>query len=275
VNTVISIVIPAYNEESGIASVIKQIQQLPLAIEIVVVDDGSTDHTASVARKAGAIVVRRPSNIGYGKSIKDGIHRASNDTVVITDADATYPVDQIPVLLRRYDEGYDMVIGARQGVNYWSSPMKSLFRILLKALVEFTAGRKIPDINSGLRVFSKKTALHYESALCDTFSFTTTITLIYCLTKHTIFYSPIQYHKRIGASKVRIFRDSLRTFQYIIECIVLFNPIKLFVLLAATCVIIGLVSYVVLDWWGIFVGILFAIVTFSLGLLAHVLARRS
>jgi polyisoprenyl-phosphate glycosyltransferase len=265
----VSIIIPAYNEQDAISSVIERIKKLPIDAEILVVDDGSTDKTMESAQQAGAIVFRRPGNIGYGKSIKDGLRHCKHDTVVITDADGTYPIESIPTLLEKYTEGYDMVVGARKGAHYWSSPLKSAFRILLQILVEFVTGKKIPDINSGLRVFSKKTAQQYEHELCDTFSFTTTITLVYFLTKHTILYLPISYEKRIGKSKVRHIKDGLRTLQYVIECIARFNPIKLFVLLSIFVTIIGAFSTIVVGWIGIFIGICTAFIVFSIGAMSE------
>lgn len=265
----ISIIIPAYNEANAIADVIKRIQAVDKSYEIIVVNDGSTDETADVASALGVTVVSRPGNIGYGKSIKDGLHAASYDTIVISDADGTYPIEDIPKLVQAYNKGYDMVVGARQGVHYWSSICKGLFRFLLRILVEFVAGKHIPDINSGFRIFSKNIALQYEKDLCDTFSFTTTITLIYFLTKRTILYIPISYDKRIGASKVRHFRDSLRTLQYITECIARFNPLKLYVLLSACTICIGCISIIFMGPAGFFISVYASIIVFSLGLLTY------
>ena len=123
-----------------------------------------------------------------------------------------------------------MVVGARTGKYYRESIMKSLLRIILKFLVEFTAGRSIPDINSGLRVFSKKTITNYLQHLCNTFSFTTSLTLAYMMTGKFVEYIPIEYGKRMGVSKVRLFRESLRTLQYITQSIIYYNPLKLFIL---------------------------------------------
>ena len=160
-----SIVIPAYNEEETIAETVQACQrELPKTgqpYEILVVDDGSSDKTAEIAEAAGARVIRHLNNLGYGRSLKDGIRAATYDTIVITDADGTYPIDQIPSLVQIYREGFNMVVGARQGKNYSESIKKGALRFILKHLVEFTAGRKIPDINSGLRIFSRREAVPY------------------------------------------------------------------------------------------------------------------
>lgn len=244
----ISIVIPAYCEEDAIEKTIHQIQIVCqenhiLNPEIIIVDDGSTDLTAQIARKCGANVIHHPHNIGYGRSLKDGILKAQYDTIVITDADLTYPFDQLPQLLAEYQKGFDMVVGARTGKYYRESLLKAPLRKILKFIVEFSAGRKIPDINSGFRVFSKKTIQPFFPHLCETFSFTTSATLAYSMKGKFIKYIDIPYHKRMGKSKVRLFKDSLRTFQYVLQAINYYNPLKLFLLFVVMCIIIAFISF--------------------------------
>lgn len=238
----ISIVIPAFNERETIgatidefASVLDENKIAPF--EIVVVDDGSDDGTGDVARKHGAKVIRHPHKAGYGRSLKDGILAARFDVVMITDADATYPAEALPDLVARFNEGFDMVVGARTGAHYRQSLIKMPLRYLLKLLVEYTAGRSIPDINSGLRVFHRTAAISYFAHLCDTFSFTTSITLSYMMTGRYVAYIPIGYNKRVGRSKVRLFSDSLKTFQYILEAAIYYNPLKIFLL--ASLLVLG------------------------------------
>jgi glycosyltransferase involved in cell wall biosynthesis len=245
----ISIVIPAYNEENAITETVRKCREVLSALvgdagEVVVVDDCSSDRTADLAEKAGAIVVRHPANAGYGRSLKDGIRAAKNDTIVITDADGTYPLESIPAIYTEYKKGFDMVVGARQGTNYDESFKKKILRIILKRLVEYTSGRRIDDINSGLRIFSKNTISQYFDTLCDTFSFTTSATLAYMMTNRFVAYIPIRYHKRVGKTKVRLFRDTLRTLQYIVEAILFYNPLKIFLLLCWMILLFGAVNVV-------------------------------
>lgn len=111
-----SIIIPAFNESESIADTITEIQRLQLNLEIIVVDDGSTDNTGTIAKNFGVHVITNPANKGYGASLKKGIKHASSETIVITDADGTYPIDMIPLLLEEFNAGnYDMVVGARTG----------------------------------------------------------------------------------------------------------------------------------------------------------------
>lgn len=276
----ISIIIPAFNEERAIQQTIMSCFKILKEIgneysEVIVIDDGSTDNTYKFSKIADTIVFKHPHNIGYGRSLKDGIYAAKNDTIFITDADGTYPVNKIPDLLVKYEEGYDMVVGARTGKHYKESFMKMLYRKLLKFLVEFTSGRKIADINSGFRVFSKNTILPYFPTLCDTFSFTTSLTLAYMMTGKFVAYTPIPYEKRVGKTKVKLFKDSLRTLQFIVEAILFYNPIKIFivfsVLLLSISVFFLVVAFFSLLKIAYILGIaciIAAILIFSMGLLA-------
>lgn len=281
----ISIVIPVYNEESVILETIQRCKAILSEIgnensEIIIVDDCSKDNSYQIALNAGAVVVRHPHNSGYGRSLKDGIRIAKNDTIVITDADGTYPIERIPDLYIKYKEGFDMVVGARQGKNYDESFKKKGLRLILKSLVEYTSGRKIDDINSGLRIFSKSTILDYFDTLCDTFSFTTSITLAYMMTGRFVAYIPISYHKRVGKSKVKLFKDTLRTLQYIVEAILYYNPLKIFLLFSIMIFLLGIVSLgvgLVFQFKSAFylaVGaVILSIVFFGMGLIAVLLKQ--
>lgn len=237
----ISVVIPAYNEEHAIDATLAQVRQALAGtdFELIVVDDGSTDSTGERAAAAGARVITHPHNLGYGLSIKDGIRAAEFDTIAITDADGTYPTDELPKLLQEFGRGFDMVVGARTGDHYRESALKAPLRALLKWLVEFTTGRTIPDVNSGLRVFSRSEAIPYFDHLGNTFSFTTSITLAYMMTSKFVKYVPVPYRPRIGQTKVRLFRDSLRTLQYIVQAILYYNPLKMFLLICVGLSIVG------------------------------------
>jgi glycosyltransferase involved in cell wall biosynthesis len=197
----------------------------------LVVDDGSTDRTAEMAVAAGVRVIRHPINSGYGRALITGLEAARYDTVAITDADGTYPIELLPQLLSFYDLGFQMAVAARQGRHYDSSLRKKMLRLFFRVLAEFTCGRKIPDINSGFRVFYRRPVLVWRSAVSSGFSFTTTITFLFMLNNLMVGYLPVKYHKRVGKSKVRLVRDSLRSLQIIFTAIAQFNPLKLYILL--------------------------------------------
>lgn len=278
----ISIVLPAYNEGQAIGRTLEDIARVTALPEheVIVVDDGSSDRTGEIATAAGARVIRHPDNAGYGRSLKDGIAAARHDTIVILDADGTYPVADIPRLLAEFDRGFDLVVGARSGVHYRGAWFKAPLRAVLTFLVEFTAGRRVADVNSGLRVFRRATVMPYFPQLCDTFSFTTSMTLAYLLTGRFVAHVTVGYDERVGTTKVRLLRDALRTLQYIVQGIVYYNPVKMFLLLAVACIVVVLAASALMAMTHAPVavglaagGVLAALVIFSLGLLADLLRQ--
>ena len=153
-------------------------------------------------------------------------------------------------------------------------------RLILRFLVEWTTGRRIPDINSGFRVFSRSSSMRYFGQLCDTFSFTTSLTLAYMMTSRYVAYSPITYDERIGNSKVRLWRDSFRTLQFIVQSILYYNPLKIFLLMSLICTVIAAISLVLGIVFHLTTGFMMAtgallvsILVFSLGLLADLLRQ--
>ncbi|MBI3506455.1 MAG: glycosyltransferase family 2 protein [Proteobacteria bacterium] len=243
----ITVVVPAFNEQDAIVDTIAQIRAMFATAgwadgEIVVVDDGSADATAERATSAGVRVIRHPMNAGYGRSLKDGIRAARHPIVAITDADGTYPIGRIPDLVAKLEQGFDMAVGARQGAAYRESAVKHPLRLLLRGLVEFTAGQRIPDPNSGLRVFRRDDIVPLFAQLSNAFSFTTSSTLAYMLTGRFVAYLPIDYATRVGTTKVRLLRDSLRTLQYILQAIVFYNPLKLFLALGGSMLLVSAAS---------------------------------
>ena len=237
----ISVIIPAYNEEKAISLTIKEIIKVMKdnnifeGSEIIVVNDGSTDGTRKKALENGVIVIDNPQNMGYGYSLKKGIRYANNETIVITDADLTYPFSSIPKMLKEKEKGFDLIVGARTGKYYKESIQKNILRKILKKFVEFVSGKKIKDINSGLRIFDKSTIMKFFSKLCNTFSFTTSQTLAYLMNDLSVKYIDIKYNKREGKSKVRLLKDSLKSMRYILEAGIYYNPLKIFSFLMKEC----------------------------------------
>ena len=241
-----SVVIPAMNEADGVGQVVRQIAATMdgtgQPYEIIVVDDGSTDETGERAREAGATVLRHPQNQGYGAGLKSGIARAQFDRIIITDADGTYPIDRIPDLMAEADR-FDMVVGARQGKYYRESLFKEPARMIFGALCSWVTGTPVPDVNSGLRVFRTSLARQYFHVISQGFSFTTTITLAALSNGYFVKYVPIDYHQRVGKSKVKLLRDIPRTTQIILQAVVYYNPIKLFLAFALLSLALALLFW--------------------------------
>jgi glycosyltransferase involved in cell wall biosynthesis len=231
----VTCVVPAFNEEDGIEGVVDRLAELELdvPVELLVVDDGSTDGTLRVleslrARHPGLRVIRHHANKGYGAALKTGFAGAKHDVVVITDADGTYPVERIAELLGRIDDGAEMAVGARTGADVNVPLVRRPAKWLLRMLASYLAGTKIPDLNSGLRAMRRELVLRYRPIIPNGFSFTTTITLAALTNDHRVDWVSIDYRKRSGSSKIRPIRDTLGFAALIVRTVLYFNPLKIF-----------------------------------------------
>jgi glycosyltransferase involved in cell wall biosynthesis len=239
----VSVVVPAFNESQSVVRTIHSVQDLfaksGIEGEIVLVDDGSTDDTAVLAQSAGAMVVSHPGNLGYGAALKTGIARASFDVVVIIDADGTYPIDMIPVLLSRMEEtGADMVVGARTGIDVAVPAIRKPFKWIVRRLAQYIVERPIPDLNSGLRIFKKEMAFRYYRLYPNGFSFTSTITVASMCDGFSVEYVPINYYHRAGKSKI-VPGDFFAFVMLVLRLSVLFKPLRVFVPVAVFCFSVG------------------------------------
>lgn len=229
-NNGFTIVIPAYNEAVSIETIIDDIKKLPGDYEIIIVDDGSTDGTFELIEKTGVRVLRHLQNKGYGASLKTGIKNAQYDTIVITDADATYPNERILELVKIFEDGdFDMVVGARVGKNVQIPLIRKPAKWFVNKLANYLTGIKIPDLNSGLRVMRKDVVEKFINILSDGFSFTATITLAMLTNNYNVKYIPINYFKREGKSKIRPIYDTLNFIQLVVRTVLFFDPLKIFV----------------------------------------------
>lgn len=231
-----SIVVPAFNEEGGIEGVVRRLVALEIGggpIEILVVNDGSTDRTGELLRalsdEFGSLrVIEKPRNEGYGAALLTGFAAAKHEIVVITDADGTYPEDRIAELVAIVAEGADMAIGSRTGSDVHIPLIRRPAKAFLRKLASFLAEYPIPDLNSGLRAFRREFVLRYRGILPKGFSFTTTITLAALTNHHQIEYVAIDYAARKGRSKIRPIRDTLGFLALIVKTVLYFNPLRIF-----------------------------------------------
>lgn len=240
----VSIIIPAYNEEQSIGETLDQVKgamdQSGFAHEIIVVDDGSTDGTARIAKESGVKLLQHPSNLGYGASLKAGIRRARYAVIAITDADGSYPSWKIPALLESIDE-CDMVVGARVGGRVSIPLIRRPAKWLLTRLANYLVGKEIPDLNSGLRVFKKEIALAFFRVLPSGFSFTATITLALLANDYEVKFVPIDYYPRVGRSKIRPVQDTLNFLSLIVRTVMYYSPLKVFMPLSLLFLLAGLI----------------------------------
>lgn len=242
----VSVVIPAFNEGAHVARQIQDVERIMLEagwkFEIIVVDDGSADGTAEAAAATGARVLRRSRNRGYGAALKLGIRESSYDWILITDADGTYPVEAIPGILAA-GAGNAMVVGARTGETVRIPLVRRPAKSFLRWLASYLAGQRLPDINSGLRLMRKDLVQQYEHLLPSGFSFTTTITLAAACNDHSVRYVPINYHARLGESKIRS-RHAYDFLLLILRTVVFFNPLKVFIPLGAMLAGAGIAKFI-------------------------------
>ncbi len=251
----LSIIIPAYNEKNSIIPTIEQVIKImnssKINYELIVVNDGSTDGTKELlenfqkqSKNKKVTLCNHNPNKGYGASLKTGIKKAVFNNICITDADQTYPNDQIPVMFKIYTEKQlDMIVGKRNFKNLptITKPAKWFISSLANFLIDY----KIPDINSGLRIFKKDLSMKYFPIICDGFSFTTTITLAMISNHFSVEYFPIEYFIREGKSKIKPVRDTLNFIQLIIRTILYFNPLKIFLPVSFVIFLTSVVFYIV------------------------------
>jgi len=250
----LSVVIPAYNEERGIGPVVKDLiatmAQSGLKHEIIVVDDGSDDATFQILSDFtdSVKVLRSSTNRGYGAALKTGIRAAKFDRVCITDADGTYPNGRIPELAEIFSEmKCEMLVGARTGDKVEIPLMRKPAKWVIGKLANFVVGSRIPDINSGMRIFNRVMALRMFPILPDGFSLTTTITLGMIVNGLRVEYEPIDYRTRVGRSKIQPIRDTLNFIQLILRMALYFAPLKVFVPLSVSLFILG-IAWAFFSW---------------------------
>jgi glycosyltransferase involved in cell wall biosynthesis len=228
----ISIVVPVYNEEAAIGGdldlIKKTMDVLGEPYEVIVVDDGCTDHTVEiVSSRPWVRLLHHARNRGTGAARTTGLKAARGNVVVMTDGDGTYPNQDIPRLLEQLGQ-CDMVIGARReerGTLKWlRAPTKWFIRRLASYLTE----TEIPDLNSGLRAFKKDIALQYLNILPNTHSWVSTITIAFLSHDYAVRFVPIDYYQRKGRSTFHPLKDTYNYLTLVVRSVMYFNPLKVF-----------------------------------------------
>jgi len=276
----LSVVIPAYNEEHAVRHTVHDVDNIlaPLGIpyEVIVIDDGSKDRTLAEAEASGAMVLANQVNLGYGATLKRGVRAAQFEYLAIMDADGTYPARYLPDMLALCRD-QDMVVGDRGAAMKNVPLIRRPAKMFLNKLASYLAQRKLNDINSGLRVFRKSELVPFLPLLPDTFSFTTTITLCMSCNGKRMMYTPIDYGRRVGRSKIRPM-DFINFTILVLRVMVLFNPLRVFIPLGFWLGVVGVLKLIYdiylenLSETAVFC-FLAAIMIWSLGLIADMIAR--
>jgi len=238
-----SIVIPVFNEAENLPQLLKKIRALELAdLEIIIVDDGSTDGSAEIAMRAGANVIRHPYNIGNGAAIKSGIRAARGRLLILMDGDGQHRPEDVPKLLEESDR-YHMVVGARgkgSKLRIHRYAANGVYNLLASYVTRFP----VKDLTSGFRVISRLDALRFIDLLPNTFSYPTTLTLAYLRSGLTVKYVPIQSLYRAGQSKISLVADGLRFLLIITKIATLFAPFRVFLPVSAFFFFTGVGYYI-------------------------------
>jgi glycosyltransferase involved in cell wall biosynthesis len=277
---VLSVVIPAFNEEGAVRETIedvrKTLDEAGIENEIIVVDDGSSDDTFEAAKSTGVRVLQNQANLGYGATLKRGIRAAESPYIAILDADGTYPARYLPEMLELCRD-QDMVVGDRGAAMRNVPLIRRPAKWMLNTLASFLAERKLNDLNSGLRVFRTEELMPYLPLLPQGFSFTTTITLCMSCGGKRFVYHPIEYGKRVGKSKIRPV-DFLNFVILVLRIIVLFNPLRVFIPLGLFFFGLGTAKLIYdIALWNLsetaIFAFLIAVLLWSLGLIADMITR--
>lgn len=237
----ISIVIPARDEEEALPEVLRGAAALEMEKEILVVDDGSIDKTARVAEEAGARVIRHPHPAGNGAAIKTGIRNARGETIVLLDGDGQHDPGDIPNLLEKLVD-HDMAVGARDfGAD--ATIGRRWANRFFNCLASYLAGRRIEDLTCGFRATRRDRVLPFIPLLPNSFSYTTTLTLSYVRAGFFVNYLPIRTTRRRGQSKIRPWWDGLRFIAIILVTASLQAPLRLFFPLSGISFALGALYY--------------------------------
>ncbi len=239
----VSIVIPALNEAAVIGQVVGELVARFPEAEVIVVNDGSTDDTAKQAAAAGGRVIDHRRQLGYGAALRTGTEAAEREYVLFCDGDGQHTTQDVGRLIQECN-GYDMVVGVR-GADSHSAVIRRPGKRVLAWFANVLASEKIPDINSGLRVFKRAVLLRCIHLMPQGFSFSTTSTFAMLKSRRLIKYVPITVKARVGESTVRQWRHGLETLLLMLRLTVLFEPLKVFLTVSAGLLLLSVVSLLI------------------------------
>jgi glycosyltransferase involved in cell wall biosynthesis len=223
----LSIILPAKNEAAALASLLPTLRSVHPDAQVIVVDDGSTDDTRDLCVGAGVECLSSPYSMGNGAAIKRGARAARGDVLVFMDADGQHDPADIARLLAKLDEGYDMVVGARD----WSGQAgmgRGVANTIYNKLASWMTGFKVADLTSGFRAARADKFREFLHLLPNGFSYPTTSTMAFFRSAYAVAYIPIKAAQRVGRSHIRPLRDGVRFLLIIFKIATLYAPLKLF-----------------------------------------------
>jgi glycosyltransferase involved in cell wall biosynthesis len=241
----LSIVIPAKNEEAGLAGFLSELRGMYPQAQVIVVDDGSTDGTVQVCRDAGVEVISHPYAKGNGAAIKTGARAARGDYIVFMDGDGQHNPADIQRLLYRMEEGYDLVVGARSGLSSQASVARWSANSFYNKLAGWMVNREIPDLTSGFRCVNRRKFLDFLYLLPNGFSYPTTSTMAFFRAGYSVGFVPIEVAPRVGSSHINLLRDGVRFFLIIFKIGTLYSPLKVYFPVAVLMSGLGILNYLV------------------------------
>jgi len=271
----VSIIIPAYNEETGIKGTLEKLVggNYHKKYEIIVVDDGSTDKTKEICEGFSVRVVSHTVNKGYGAALKTGIRKSTTDKIVFMDSDGQHDpayLDELVELL----EDHEMVIGCRTQDSFQVKNRKAGKKVI-RWVGEFLVEQKLPDYNSGFRGFQKELIMRMLHIMPNGFSFSTTSTLGFMKEGYNIATFPIVVEERVGRkSNVKFFKDGPKTLMLLLRIIMLFNPLKIFlpasIIFGIAGLAFGIYGYIAFERFsnGAIILSIFGMILFFIGLIA-------
>ncbi len=243
----LSVVIPAYNDENGIAALIERVlavqshlRTLGIGLELLVVDDGSMDHTAEITATYDEVrLLRHNPNRGYGAALKTGFCAAEGDLLAFLDADGTYPPESLPVLCQEILDGADVAVGSRRSGAASEMPtVRRIGNFIWSNLVSALANQKVNDPASGMRVF-RRTTLNRLYPLPDGLNFTPVMSTRAAHENLTVVEVPMPYKERQGRSKLSVVKDGMRFLSTIIWTALCYNPARILGGIGATLFVLS------------------------------------
>lgn len=223
----LSIILPAKNEARSLGRLLPELRAHAPEAEIIVVDDGSTDDTPSVCQANHVRIVSHPVSLGNGAAIKTGARAARGDVLVFMDADGQHQPEDIPRLLAKLDEGFDMAVGARMKGSQ-AGLHRAAANGFYNRLASWMVNQPVLDLTSGFRAVKATRFRKFLYLLPNGFSYPTTITMSFFRAGFPVAYVPIFAPQRVGKSHIRVFRDGVRFLLIIFKIGTLYSPLKLF-----------------------------------------------